>query len=332
MAARTICKQGSDLAGEPMADYAPLKLHVPEPAVRPGDTPDFSNVPHRARWRGSAATGGRRSRVHPRPRFLDHPRSQPRRRGGGPVGRPSHRRRIARRPAQHDDAARLRRAHADGAAPGQDLVLHAAHGRRGRELCLFEGAPARRHELPDLPAGGAPDRRRLSAHGHDVPDLLQRARPAQGAADAGALFVAEARLFLAFGKPRHAIYPGRRLGDGFGDQERYADRGRLDRRRRHGGIRFPCGARVRVHLQGAGGAQYREQSMGDLDLPGHRPRRLRHVRGARPGLRHSRAQGGRQRLSCRICRREMGNRARPPQSRPHLDRICNLPRWRALDR
>ena len=28
-----------------MADYAPLKLHVPEPAVRPGDTPDFSNVP-----------------------------------------------------------------------------------------------------------------------------------------------------------------------------------------------------------------------------------------------------------------------------------------------
>ncbi len=31
-----------------MTDYGPLKLHVPEPAVRPGDTPDFSNVkiPH----------------------------------------------------------------------------------------------------------------------------------------------------------------------------------------------------------------------------------------------------------------------------------------------
>jgi 2-oxoisovalerate dehydrogenase E1 component alpha subunit len=27
-----------------MNDYAPLTLHVPEPAVRPGDTPDFSNV------------------------------------------------------------------------------------------------------------------------------------------------------------------------------------------------------------------------------------------------------------------------------------------------
>ncbi|MDQ4061259.1 MAG: 3-methyl-2-oxobutanoate dehydrogenase (2-methylpropanoyl-transferring) subunit alpha, partial [Pseudomonadota bacterium] len=27
-----------------MNDYALLALHVPEPAVRPGDTPDFSNV------------------------------------------------------------------------------------------------------------------------------------------------------------------------------------------------------------------------------------------------------------------------------------------------
>ena len=27
-----------------MTDYAPLSLHVPEPAVRPGRTPDFSSV------------------------------------------------------------------------------------------------------------------------------------------------------------------------------------------------------------------------------------------------------------------------------------------------
>jgi 2-oxoisovalerate dehydrogenase E1 component alpha subunit len=27
-----------------MPDYAPLTLHVPEPAVRPGGTPDFSSV------------------------------------------------------------------------------------------------------------------------------------------------------------------------------------------------------------------------------------------------------------------------------------------------
>src|ERR1700752_331051 len=31
-----------------MTDYGPLTLHVPEPAVRPGGVPDFSNVriPH----------------------------------------------------------------------------------------------------------------------------------------------------------------------------------------------------------------------------------------------------------------------------------------------
>ena len=44
-AARTISRQGCDLAGEPMTDYAPLTLHVPEPEVRPGGTPDFSGVP-----------------------------------------------------------------------------------------------------------------------------------------------------------------------------------------------------------------------------------------------------------------------------------------------
>jgi 2-oxoisovalerate dehydrogenase E1 component alpha subunit len=27
-----------------MTDHGPLRLHVPEPAVRPGDTPDFSSV------------------------------------------------------------------------------------------------------------------------------------------------------------------------------------------------------------------------------------------------------------------------------------------------
>ncbi len=27
-----------------MSEYGPLKLHVPEPAVRPGGTPDFSSV------------------------------------------------------------------------------------------------------------------------------------------------------------------------------------------------------------------------------------------------------------------------------------------------
>ena len=80
-------------------------------------------------------------------------------------------------------------------------------------------------------------------------------------------------------------------------KQRHEDRGRLDRRRRHRRIRFPRRAGLRLDLQGAGRAQHRQQPMGDLDLPGHRPRRLRHVRGARPRLRHPRAAGRRQRLS-----------------------------------
>ena len=118
--------------------------------------------------------------------------------------------------------ARLRRAHADGAAPGQDLVLHAAHGRGGGELRLPRGARARRHELPDLSPGRAADRRRLSDGRHDVPDLLQRARPAEGPPAAGDVFVARARLLLDLGQPRHAVHPGGRLGDGLGDQGRHA--------------------------------------------------------------------------------------------------------------
>src|SRR6218665_1654371 len=32
------------MGGRAMSDFAPLSLHVPEPAVRPGGEPDFSNV------------------------------------------------------------------------------------------------------------------------------------------------------------------------------------------------------------------------------------------------------------------------------------------------
>ena len=115
------------------------------------------------------------------------------------MGRPAERRGDCSRACAHDDAAHLRRADADGAAPGQDLVLHAAHGRRGGELRLSQGAPARRHELPDLSSGRAADSPRLSAGRHDVPDLFQRARSAEGAADAGYLFVEEAGFFSLSG-------------------------------------------------------------------------------------------------------------------------------------
>ena len=171
MAARTICKQGSDLAGEPMADYAPAEASragTGGPARRHARFLERADPPGRL---------GRAARVDAEPeaiRDLAYSIIRVLNRDGeavGPWAGLLERRRIARRPAQHDDAARLRRAHADGAAPGQDLVLHAAHGRGGGELRVSQGAAAGRHEFPDLSAGGTADRRRLFAGRHDVPDL-----------------------------------------------------------------------------------------------------------------------------------------------------------------
>ena len=179
-----------------MTDAGMLRFHVPEPEVRPGGTPDFSNVPIPKAGSVPRPEIDVDPRDHPRPRLFDHPRAQPRGRGGRPVGRTADRRGAARGPAPHDDAAHLRRAHADGAAAGQDLLLHAAYGRGGGELRLPQGAGARRHELPDLPAGRPADRRRLSDGRDDEPDLFQRARPAEGPAAAGHVFVEGARLLL----------------------------------------------------------------------------------------------------------------------------------------
>ena len=282
--------------------------------------------------RGAAAAGRCRARGYPRPRLRDHPRARSRQRGGrarGPACSSDDE--LLEGPAPHDDLARLRCAHADGAAPGQDLVLHAAHGRGGGELRLPQGARARRHELPDLSPGRAADRRRLSDARHDEPDLLQRARSAEGPPAAGDVLVARARLLLDLGQSRHAVHPGGRLGDGVGDEARHQDRRRLDRRRLDRRIGFPRRPGLRLDLQGAGRAQHRQQSVGDLDLPGHRPRRLGHLRRARPGLRHSGAARRRQRLSRRLCRGEMGGRAGAPQSRADPGRVRDLSRRRAFD-
>ncbi len=212
--------------------------------------------------RGAAAGGRCRAGGHPRHGLLHHPRAQSQRRGGRAVGRPADERGAARGPAPHDDAPRLRCPHADGAAPGQDLVLHAAHGRGGGELRLPQGARAGRHELPDLSPGRAADRRRLSDARHDVPDLLQRARSAEGPAAPGDVLLTRARLLLDLRQSRDPVRPGGRLGDGLGDEARHEDRRRLDRRRLDGRVRLPRRAGLRLDLQGAGRAQHRQQPVG----------------------------------------------------------------------
>ena len=137
-------------------------------------------------------------------------------------------------------------------------------------------------------------------------------------------------FFSISGNLAHAVHPGGRLGDGVGDEARHADRRRLDRRRLDRRVGFPRGPRLRLDLQGAGRAQHRQQSVGDLDLPGHRPRRLGHLRRARPGLRPSGAARRRQRLSRRLRGGEMGGRAGAPQSRADPGRVRDLSRRRAF--
>jgi hypothetical protein len=107
-------------------------------------------------------------------------------------------------------------------------------------------------------------------------------------------------------------------------KRRYPDRRRLDRRRLHRRERLPRRPGLRLDLQGAGGAQHRQQPVGDLDLPGHRPRRVRHLRRARARLRHPRPARRRQRLSGGARRREVGDRAGAAQSRPDPHRARHL--------
>ena len=242
--------------------------------------------------RVGGSPGGRcQPGIDPRTCLFDHPGPQSRRRGRRSLGRSLERRRVARRLAPHDDLACLRRAHANGPATGQDVLLHAAHGRRGGQLRFSQGNTARGHELSDLSPGRVADCGRLFAGRHDESDLLQRTGSAKGPSVAGSLLFEGRWFLLTFRKPCDAIYPGGRLGDGIRDQERYENRCRMDWGRLDCRIRLPRRPGFRVHLQGAGGAQHRQQPMGDFNLPGHRARWLRNFRGARTRIRGACAQG-----------------------------------------
>ena len=107
-----------------------LVFRVPEPPARPGQEPDFSyvNVP-------PAGIGPPpRRRRRPGRRSTTSPGADPGARRRGPGGRAVGARRRRRHAAGgargdgHDPC--LRRADAAGAAPGQDVVLHAPPARR----------------------------------------------------------------------------------------------------------------------------------------------------------------------------------------------------------
>ena len=89
-------------------------------------------------------------------------------------------------------------------------------------------------------------------------------------------------------------------------------------------VRLSRRARVCLDLQGAGRPQHCQQPVGHLHISGHRSRRLGDVCGARTRLRYSRAARRRQRLSGRVCGREMGHRARPAKFGSDTHRVRHV--------
>ena len=179
-----------------MTEPKPLSLHVPEPPVRPGGNPDFSQmaIPEAGTVRRPPVDVAARE-IHD----LAYSIIRVLNRQGEAVGPwaeeldPDD---AQERPQGHDEDPRLRRPHDDGATPGQGLLLHAVHRRGGRRLRLPDGAWEGRHELPDLSPARAADRAGLAAGGPDMPGLLQRGGPPAGPAAPGAVLGAGGRLLL----------------------------------------------------------------------------------------------------------------------------------------
>ena len=181
-----------------------LSLHIPEARFRPGDTPDFGylKLPKAGaakRPAVDATASETRDLAYGLVRVLDD--------DGKAVGPwdpkldPATLRRALRdmmlTRAFDDRMFRMQRQGKTSfymKCTGEEAVA----GRRG--AC----ARAERHVLPDLSPAGPPDRARLAAPRHDVPDLLERARPAEGPAAAGPLFGARGGLLLARRQSRHA--------------------------------------------------------------------------------------------------------------------------------
>ena len=168
--------------------------------------------------------------------YLGHPRPQPHRRGGRALGGPPDATRSCCQGLRDMMTLRAFDARMQMAQRQGKTSFYMQHMGEEAISCAFRKAllPGDMN-FPDLSPGRAADRRRLSARRHDVPDLLERARPAERPAAAGALLRQGPRLLLDLREPGDPVHPGGRLGDGLGHQERHQDRCRLDRRRLDGG-------------------------------------------------------------------------------------------------
>ena len=313
-----------------MTDYGPLRLHVPEPEVRPGGAPDFSSV--RIPRAGSVA----RPEVDADPeaiRDLAYSIIRVLNRDGQAVGpwaglldddelRSGLRDMMILRAFD----ARMLMAQRQG-----KTSFYMQHMGEEAVSCAFRKAllpgdmnfPTYRQAGLLIAAGYSLVDMMCQIYSNERDPLKGRQLPVLYSSKEDGFFSVSGNLATQYIQAVGWAMASAIKNDT--QDRRRMDRGRLDRR-----IGLPCRAGFRLHLQGAGHPQHRQQSVGDLDLPGDRPRRLRHIRGARSRLRHPRAQGRRQRLSCRPCRRQMGSRARASQSRPHAHRTCHLSRRRSF--
>jgi 2-oxoisovalerate dehydrogenase E1 component alpha subunit len=167
------------------------------------------------------------------------------------------------------------------------------HTARRRSAAPSARRSAGDMNFPDLSSGGL-----LIAGGYPLVDMMcqiysNERDPLRGRQLRFSIPPGEYGFFSISGEPDHPIHPGRRLGDGVGDQEGHQDRGRLGRRGLDRRGRLSRRSRLRLHLQGAGRPQHRQQPVGDLHLPGRRPRRLRHfaARGLGFGIASLRVDG-----------------------------------------
>ena len=315
-----------------MTDYGPLRLHVPEPAVRPGGTPDFSSV--RIPRAGSVA----RPDVDADPeaiRDLAYSIIRVLNRDGEAVGPWAGllsdeelldglrdmmtlrafdaRMLMAQRQGktsfymQHMGEEAVSCAFRKALLPGDmnfptyrqaGLLIAAGHPLVDMMCQIYsnERDPLKGRQLPVLYS--SKEDGFFSVSGNLATQYIQAVGWAMASAIKGDTKIAAAWI-----------------GDGSTAE-----------------VGLPRRAGLRLHLQGAGGAQHRQQSVGDLDLPGHRPRRLRHVRRARPRLRHPGAAGRRQRLSRRPCRGATGRPSAraatwaPPSSNTSPTGSARIPR------
>ena len=264
-----------------------LALHVPEPALRPGDTPDFSSVTIPAAGEAPrpdvAGDSGRNPPADQSPR----PRARRGRQGGRPVGSQARPRHAARDAPRHDDGARFRRPDVPRPAAGQDQLLHEVH-RRGGDRGRRRRTRSTATTCASRPiASRACWSRAAIRCRDDVPDLFEQGRQAEGPPAADHVFGQGARLLLdlaAISAPNirrrsAGRWPSR-------DQGRQPHRHGLDRRRRDRRGRLPRRVDLRRGLPRAGHPRRRQQPVGDLELLGDRRRRARDLRRARRRLWH----------------------------------------------